>query len=355
MEEFDTSAHRALLQALGEYGEDLFPQTEREVLVPVLLQTYRDHPDAGLHAAAEWLLRRWGQEERLREIDRDLANGRVERGWRWYVNREGQTFVVVSATEFLMGSPLTEARRDGGPEGQMERLHRCRIDRTFVLAAKEVTLGQFLRFRADCECNRGFSPTLEHPVNNVSWNEAAEYCNWLSARDGIPPEEWCYEVQRRAGLPLAVHPWPNFLERTGYRLPTEAEWEFAARAGATTARHFGEADNLLEEYAWYQKNTQERSLMPPGMLKPNDFGLFDMLGNVLEWCQDPYRHYPAGRRGGIMEDNGENNTNDSVQSRILRGGAFSYQAPGERSANRIWVRQDGRNFVIGFRPGRTLR
>lgn len=118
----------------------------------------------------------------------------------------------------------------------------------------------------------------------MTWFEAAQYCNWLSQQDGIPKKEWCYptldEIKEGMTLPK------DYLNRTGYRMPTEAEWEYATRAGASTSRFYGETEELLREYAWYTGSIFNERPYPVGQLKPNDFGLFDVYGNVWEWGQD---------------------------------------------------------------------
>src|SRR5215813_8055687 len=113
-------------------------------------------------------------------------------------------------------------------------------------------------------------------MNRVSWYTAAQYCNWLSEREGIPPGQWCYPAHKdiREGMRL----FPDALERTGYRLATEAEWEYACRAGTTTPYYFGAAEELLGRYAWYLYSSRDRS-WPVGQKRPNDLGLFDMHGN----------------------------------------------------------------------------
>ncbi len=364
----DISIRRALLLGLGEFGPEQFPVVGRETLIPMLLRLYREEPDPGLHGAAEWLLRRWKQEEKLRDIDKALASrGRQPpEGRRWYVNGQGQTFVLIPGpVEFIMGSPRTEADRESGPEGRVEMPHRQRIGRSFAIAAKEVTLEQFLRFRADySRYNKTYSPTPQHPVNAVSWYEAAAYCNWLSKEEGIPEDQWCYLPNAKGKFEEGMGMKPDWLNLTGYRLPTEAEWEFACRAGAVTSRYYGETEELLGAYAWYTKNSLDRGMLPPGSRKPNDLGLFDLYGNALEWCQDGIFYYPRGRQGEAAEENGYigdiryitdiKYISDRL-SRVLRGGAFTIQSLNVRSALRYGNAPAFRGNVVGFRPSRTYR
>jgi len=218
----------------------------------------------------------------------------------------------------------------------------------------------------------------------VDWYHAALYCNWLSEQEGIAEEQWCYETnagklfQEKVSvytmLLLPHHPLAaaastsyflgdrqpqvtalkkNYLGLGGYRLPTEAEMEYATRAGALTSRYYGETEELLPKYAWYQKNSQEKA-WPVGSLKPNDFGLFDVQGNVFTWCQERYESYLHGTNVHIddKEDIYSINTQDS---RVLRGGSFIVQASFVRSSNRLSHGPALRSFDFGFRPARTFR
>jgi formylglycine-generating enzyme required for sulfatase activity len=360
----DISARRALVLSLGGYGDKgLLPET-RKALLPKLRDAYRTAPDPGLHAAAEWLLRTWrqeawlkqvndrwagdreGREERLESIRQSLSTEEAKAPPQWYVNGQGQTMVVIPGpVEFLMGSPYTEAGR-GGDEQQ----HRRRISRTFAIAAKPVTVRQYREFCKGYKVRKEAAPTEDCPVHWTDWHMAAAYCNWLSEREGIPPDQWCYETGPHGRVTRLKE---NYLGRTGYRLPTEAEWEYACRAGAATSRHFGESEELLKEYAWYLPNGRERS-RPVGGKKPNDLGLFDLHGNVWAWCQERYKAYPEASGDGAVEDEEDILEVKDGDIRVLRGGSFNNHAVAVRSANRSRYAPAGRDIYVGFRPARTL-
>jgi serine/threonine protein kinase/formylglycine-generating enzyme required for sulfatase activity len=377
-EEKDVSIRRALLLILGEFPPGRLPDAERALLIPQVLQLYRDDADAGLHGAADWLLRQWGLRDRLKETDLEWAKDRRQREERleqirkrlaeekgrgegyWYVNGQGETMVVVHGpVEFLMGSPPTEAGREGGPEGDVEMQHQKRIGRSFAIASRGVTVGQFLKCpNTPARGVVGISPADDSPINGVTWYAAAAYCNWLSEREGIPRDQWCYEANKRGGFAEGMRLKPNYLELEGYRLPTEAEWEFACRAGAVTSRYYGETEELLGKYVWYTKNSLDRGMLPgrPGLLgvpgdalKPNDLGLFDMLGNAYAWCQDRYGPYEPG------DDKGDAEVVGDKPSRVWRGGSFLNQALNVRCAERRRnVPTDSRSNA-SFRPARTFR
>jgi serine/threonine protein kinase/formylglycine-generating enzyme required for sulfatase activity len=359
--EAEVSVRRALLLVLGEFSRDQLSLADREQLIPHVIRLYRDDPDAGVHGAAEWLLRQWGQRDQLRQVEQGLAASKVNGYRSWYVNGQGQTMVVIPGpVEFLMGSSPAEAGREGGPEAKAETQHLKRISRSYALAAKEVTVGQFLRFRKDHQYNKVYSPTPDCPVTLVTWYEAAAYCNWLSKQEGIPEDQWCYEPNNTKQFAAGMRAKPDYLSLTGYRLPSEAEWEYACRAGAVTGRYYGETEELLVQYAWYTKNSLDRWMLPgpEGQAmprKPNDLGLYDMLGNAWEWCQDSVAYYAPEPGGKASEDKEEKKDITDDLSRVLRGGSFYYNAAYVRSAVRIWNRPTYRVSDVGFRPARTFR
>jgi formylglycine-generating enzyme required for sulfatase activity len=332
----------------------------------------------------DWLLRHgrqgmadrrldWRQGDALRAIDRDLA-GRPAVDRNWFVTKEGHTLAVIRGpVEFAMGSPGHEPGRDKRND---ESLHRARIPRSFAVATKETTVAQFQRFlitnpeimkhaataghkdpSRDGVLVRGRTPDDDCPQILMTWYEAAQYCNWLSRQEGVPEEEWCYPALDliKDGMELPK----DYLRRTGYRLPTEMEWEFACRAGATSIRFYGSSEELLREYAWYTGTTFDERSWPVGQLLPNDFGLFDVYGNVWEWGQDQWKQYPSGAESGPRED-----VEDAIliitknQARPRRGGSYTYDAGFMRSAHRGAINgyiPDERRDSVGFRVARTVR
>ncbi len=362
-QEKEVSIQRALLLGLGEFEKESF-LTERESWIGQVLETYRSHPDPGLHGAAEWLLRQWKQDAKLKGIDQQLATGNVEGKRQWYVNKQGQTLAVISPKEFWMGSPPQESGRAGGPEDKTEMKHWRKIGRSFAIGTKEVTVAQF----RECPVfetfayNKQYARTLAHPINLVTWYQAAEYCNWLSKQEGL---EECYEPNAQGKYAEGMKMKDNYLQLTGYRLPTEAEWEYACRADTATSRFYGETDELLGKYGWYTTNSVNRWMLPMGNfkdeepnMKPNDFGLFHMLGNALEWCQDEIFFYRSGTLDNPSTDNEYKSDIEKgifdKSRRVLRGGSFTFQASSVRSANRYSNVPTYRDYYIGFRLARTL-
>jgi formylglycine-generating enzyme required for sulfatase activity len=315
-------------------------QVQRHNLLPRLLHLDEEEPDPGIHGAAEWLVRQWQGADQLKAINKKLATGKVQGKRHWYINQQGQTMMVVPKPgEFWMG------------EG--EERHRRRIDRSFALASKEVTVEQFRRFRLHHEPDKSYAPTGECPANMVSWYDAAAYCNWLSEQEGIPKEQWCYEPNNKGEYTEGMKMAPNYLKRTGYRLPTEGEWEYGSRAGAVTEYSFGELVELLGKYAWFSSNAAGTS-HPVGSLKPNDLGLFDMHGNAWEWCQDVYRPYGKGGGRKVVEDTEDISSINNKGGRVVRSGSFFYLASDVRSAGRLNNVPATRRYTSGFRPARTF-
>jgi len=214
-------------------------------------------------------------------------------------------FILIPAGEFDMGSaPSEEARaNDEGP------VRRVRISKPFYIGRYEVTQAQWKAMMGQVSNSL---KEIDLPVEGIPWSKTVDFCRRLSER-----------------------------ELETFRLPTEAEWEYACRAGNMTAYSFGDAPSSLGQYAWFNSNSNHET-HPVGQKKPNAFGLYDMHGNVWEWCSDWYDEYyadstvdPAGPSEGA--------------SRILRGGSW-FCTPGPcRSANRGWNTPETRDDDVGFR------
>ena len=343
----DASIRRALIVSLVEF--DALSLASRESTSRLLVQWYMTDPDPGIHGAAQWLLRRWGKQEEISGADEELASSEIDAGRQWYTtttNRHTMT-LVRGPVEFQMGSPSTEPDRQDD-----ESLHLARIERSFAIATNEVTVGQFRRFLDDTgmhfEFTEKYAPQESCPQTFINWFHGAMYCRWLSEQEGIPEDQMCYPplAEIRPGMRVPK----DYLSRTGYRLPSESEWEFACRAGTTTSRFYGEADELVPKYAWYVKNSDSRT-WPVASLKPNDLGLFDMYGNVWELCHDSVSDYP---QGGTVVDVEDTRAVSSALRRVLRGGSFDILDASIRSANRFYSPPDNRTLIgVGVRPART--
>jgi len=272
---------------------------------------------------------------------------------RWILGPEGFTFAVIAPSGvFRMGSPEQEDGRLAG----FEQSHFRRIDRTIAMATREVSIAQFRGYDACCDRDGHFTHDLNCSFNRATWFDAARYCNWLSRRDHIDKSQWCYPEPIGPGMVL-----PERLdERTGYRLPTEAEWEYVCRAGTATPRFFGVSEELFPRYGWTWLNAHDR-VMPSGQLPPNPYGMFDMLGNVWEWCndgpaegEDPPPYPTTTSEAHPVIDHATGGTILEGTHRVLRGGAFDYSPRQARAAHRYAVAAELVEGTIGFRVVRTL-
>jgi eukaryotic-like serine/threonine-protein kinase len=349
----ETSVQRALILALGMYETERLCASDREPLTGKLLDLYRNDPDSGIHGAAEWTLRRWGQQWKLKLIDGELMKFKDRGDRRWYVNSRGQTFAVIDGpVEFLMGSPETE------PERYSSEFHHNRaIPRRFAIATKEVTVEEYQEFlEQNPEIQRlgvdRYVPDPTCPRNRMTWYDAAAYCNWLSEKEEVLKDQLCFEPREGTYVEGMTIP-KDVLERRGFRLPTEAEWEYACRAGALTSRYYGHSVDLLDRYARYSANSDIHA-WPCGSLLPNDLGLFDMLGNVYEWCQGAYEAYQPDEQVTLSDAISLLTYRGSKGFCVLRGGNFASRPAFIRSAFRGRDAPSSSDDVFGFRLARTV-
>ena len=245
----------------------------------------------------------------------------------------GAKWAKIPAGTFTMGS-------NDGASSVEKPTHRVRITRAFFLQTTEVTQGQWKALMGTSPS--GFSSCGEDcPVEQVSWWDAAAYCNALSKRERLPA---CYTLSGCSGKPgdgsykcsSATSVGPSC---RGYRLPTEAEWEYAVRAG-TTGPRYGEVNDI----AWYDQNSGHKTHRV-GQKTPNAWGLYDMLGNVYEWTGDWYAKYSSG---SATDPTGP----ESADFRVARGGSWDDSAGYSRAASRYWYQPAWRRDYLGFRPAR---
>ena len=372
--EQDASAKRALLLILGEFELN---DDQKSDWIETLTTVYRQEADIGLHGVAEYVLRKWGdtkqlvvERDKLQQTEADLVAA-GDKAQQWYVNSQGQTYVALDAGEFLMGTPPQASQFIA------EVQHRRSINRKFAISTHEVTQRQWRRFAAtrvgevwpaDHPNNESLiraMPSGDCPMIGVNWYEACWYCNWLSEKEGIPKEQWCYETNEEGEYEVGMKAKKDFQNLIGYRLPTEAEWEFACRSGATTELPFGGNVRLLPEYAWFMENSNGGTY-PGGSKKPNDFGIFDMFGNCAEWCQTEYHaEYIVGKDGdlidvsiavGPLEDIPWPGPVKALVRRVTRGGGYftPFSDGYFTSARRAMHVPDDRDIRNGFRPARTF-
>lgn len=235
-------------------------------------------------------------------------------------NSIGMKLKLIPKGTFTMGSPAEE---EGGNNFQEQ--HEVTISKEYYLGVFEVTQGQYEKVMGT---NPSFfqklvvrkSDTSMYPVENVSWDDAVEFCKRLSE---LPEEKMAGRV---------------------YRLPTEAEWEYACRAGSKTAYSFGEDAKLLGDYACFSGNSNGQT-HPIGDKKPNAWGLYDMHGNVWEWCSDWFDRYSEG---AVTDPTGATK-GPYIVYRVMRGGGFAGEAAFCRSARRYPCDPLFRSPIIGFR------
>ena len=218
-------------------------------------------------------------------------------------NSIGMSFLMVPSGKFQMGST-------GGDAREMP-VHEVTISKDYGLGTMEVTEQQY-------ETVMGKTPNLSKPdnaINSLSWSQAHEFCQRLSEL----PEE------KAAGRK--------------YRLPTEAEWEYACRAGTTSAYSFGDDPTLVGQHAWYARNSRQAS-QPPGKKIPNPWGFYDMHGNAWEWCQNwryDYQNAPVTDPSGPA----------TGKTRVLRGGGWFHREPNCRSSARFSEDPNSRTKYTG--------
>lgn len=247
---------------------------------------------------------------------------------------------VEEPCSFLMGSAPSDPA-ECAKQGRNEcPQHAVTFPKPFKIGKYEVTFDEYEIFRRlmeqDGGCKDGHKPREsdgqdsgfgrgERPMINVSWEDARCYADWLSRKTG-----------------------------NKYRQPTEAEWEYAARAGTATDYSWEEPENQAEDYAWFSRNSDSMT-HPVGQKRPNGFGLYDMAGNVWEWVEDCYQqNYDGAPADGKAWEPKEEDQEKDCGLRVIRGVSWSNEPEDLRSANRIRSNPDSLDFNLGFRLAQDL-
>lgn len=343
----------ALIVALGTYHPEEIPDKYRQGLVSALSDRYQQDPDAAVHSAIGWLLRKWGHEEAVKRMD-DIECPYDPTGVRnWfrlsvempYSSKDSSaeagvgkkfslTFLVLPAGEYLV---------DQADDDNPESLQKIKISQPIAICDREVTWELYDQFnggsmRTAWESQFGWELGANDPVFGINWYECTEFCRWLTVHwKGNDPTWQCYSDPTRLasdadGYPLVVD---INAEHGGFRLPLDIEWEAIARNQKRTAFSFGGDPQMLGHFAWYGDNSMSRP-HTTAMLPPTNGGLFDIHGNVDEWVHDPYVFTVSGKKL-------------TGSYRILRGGSFSFGPDGCRLSNRNNDVPSGRFPNHGFR------
>ena len=231
-------------------------------------------------------------------------------------------------------------KSDESAEVDEQKEHTVTLN-TFEISKFEVTVWEWKQFIKANKMKMPAKPTWgwqdNYPINGVTWNEAIAYCNWLSIKEKLQP---CYTKKG-----------PNFVcnfKANGYRLPTEAEWEFAAKGGTSTKGFRFSGSDKLDEVAWHKANSSGHP-HTVGTKLPNELGIYDMSGNVWEWCWDWYN------KDFYKQEKGDNPKGPEMgERRTVRGGSWDSQPNYIRPANRISTFPSKTHEFYGFRVARTI-
>ena len=334
----------ALVSTLGNYPLVKFNETDYRYLLLRLNDWADAATQSELRNMARWCLQNWNE-----KVPNQRPSLPITADRNWYTNSLGQQMVIIFPPEqALLG------RED-------ERRMWVRIGRQFSLSATEVTGQEFKEFLNDprvvewieADRRQRFIPHASAglPQPAISWRVAIRYCQWLNEREKIPEDQWCYkDIWKNNENEIITE--PAYLERTGYRLPTHAEWEWACAGALKESWHFGSDESLIRFFDWTAPHSNN-SMQPVARLRPNKLGLFDMSGNLAEWSDDigkpPLR--PSERY--FLDDSG-NLATDKPANRVLCGGRFKLGSSSAVTNSFTYNETGYRSNTTGMRIARTI-
>jgi formylglycine-generating enzyme required for sulfatase activity len=363
----DGASRSGMCLAIGGMPPKDVTAEAKQAWQPLLSEWYQTQPDPSTHSAAGWVLRKWQLPLPKIAPSRGPVNGH-----QWFVNSVGMTMLRIPEGAFCRALVRELGTEDGVQE--------VRLTRPFFLSDRETSRALFRQFMDDTDYRhenpkdrsgptKRVTTTPQHPIEEVTWYDAAKFCNWLSRKEGLTP---CYRPSGKmmktwhadTGKESEEELWEPVLEADGYRLPTEAQWEYACRAGTETSFAHGDDHSLLHKYARFSRpldltyfaKLPELGSIECGIKMPNAWGLFDMHGNVSEWCQDWWGEYPDA--SSLEAPQGPAGPEFGTEFRVKRGGDHWSDASECGSSERITrlmlrdvgLPSDGAGFRVALIP-----
>ncbi|MFN3189738.1 MAG: bifunctional serine/threonine-protein kinase/formylglycine-generating enzyme family protein [Aureliella sp.] len=347
----DRDALFVLISGLGLIPAQSMDTNQLADICAILRSISGSAKDQGVVSAATWALRRLGLKltKKPKSFDFGTPVSLAE-------NEEvGIRMIPVQPGSFTMGGLHPFDQNTGRTP------HPVDITKKFYLSDREISTGLFRAFLRDTglEASSGdwqpdttISPTDSHPAQRVSWDQAVQFCNWLSRQHGfyaVYEEDGEMSFELADGQTWTGKKWKRFAERNGYRLPTEAEYEYACRAGSETLYSFGDSPKFFSHYVAWTNNTRV-ACQPCGQLMPNRWGFFDLHGNVWEWCEDWYRPLESDQ---LAVD--PINSIPTKAGRSFRGGGVFTFTGYPYSSSRGSTMPQNQFSNVGFRIARTAQ
>jgi formylglycine-generating enzyme required for sulfatase activity/serine/threonine protein kinase len=346
-DEIPADVQAAVCEGLALTDHRNFLRLDRQSLAD-RLNVLQSTTSAGeVYSSARVALRRWDAQS-LPRREGSVAGGFI------HVLDNGITMIRIAPGRSRAGrlDPST-LHEDNAP-------HDLEITKPFYLSAAEVTVNQFRDFlksswdsstildREQLEPDPAVSPTGDHPMQRVSWPDAALFCNWLSERENLRPR---YQIRTNDSENATAQEITIDAEANGYRLPTEGEWEFACRAGTTTDYFFGNDIQLLKSYGAFS-NSKKMTAAVCSDLLPNRNGLSGMHGNVWEWCEDWWSNLDGT---SLTDPHGPHQPDSNRPNRVFRGGGVSTMSGEPNSGSRGNAPPNTRYSNLGFRIARPTK